>query len=337
LPDKELSKYALDNELCLPELTELEVNFLKAPDKYAQELFSFRTSKLEEVNRELALELGNLPDIKELRNKSWDSEKGGDYSQSEIDNIFTWIQAIEVYEDIEALIPIHEQTLSEILNTGIKDKRAYCSPLEGLLWIAKDRDFGQYYNPLKNYSLEALLKEAWGKTSTSNNYQSDRWEEFDEVVKRASFPIGVTLYMNKNIRYDSEKLEEIKKGIGDINYVRKPEEVFEDKQAICSGMSRFALYLLLENGYSYNDFETNENNSACILGARDTSRPSGERGHQVCLFVEDSTFHIINADFKANIQGPFNTVESAADRTFPGWKEYDFRNGNQVTKKVYRK
>ena len=252
---------------------------------------------------ELYAELLRLPDLEEIDDK--DIEAIGDI----------------VYL---ALDPEHRSAFESILDEGIEDKRKYCAPLEALLWVAYDREFDGY-NPLSNYSLTELINDAWKNTTTSEEYVSERWADFDEVVDRLNSPDLISIYMVDNISYDYEKLRALVETGTDI--WQTPQQTFNRHKAICKDRARFALYNLLQNGYGYNDFEVREGDSACILFARPRKWKPG-RGHVVCLYVDNTIFYTID---NCGIKGPFSTVDAAADATYHGWSEYSFLDINHET------
>jgi len=299
LTDKEFAKYALENKLCIQDrkLTDLEINFLKNPDMYSKELFDYNLSEINKINPELAIELGKLPDFKEIE-----------------------ITDIEALEDVLDLTSDNgsKSAFDSMLKEGIPDKRQYCSPLEALLWIANDRDFSEFYR-LRYVSLEILINDAWENTTTSNNYQSDRWKNFDEVVDRLNSPNLVSMYMADNFYYKFHS--------GVIPY--DAQAMFNKKVGDCKDYAMFACYCLLNNGFDYNHFEVKDK-AACKL-----SMWRGEHeGHSVCLYKWDNEFYIINLD---RVQGPFSTVDEAANRTWPNWVIYKFMDINKKFTKIVRR
>ncbi len=208
-------------------------------------------------------------------------------------------------EDIAylALNPKNRQAFESMLNEGIKDKRKYCTPLQALVWIAYDREFTAYDVP-SNYFLSKLISDAWENTTASKNYTSDRWKSFDEVVDRLNSPKLIATYMDRNIHYDWEKLGRLD------SYWQSPIETFNRKKGICQDKARFALYLLLQNGYPY---------AVMFRAGKLTGFPNG---HVVCLYRKDSKYYTNDSADTTVIKGPFSTLDAVADATYPSWEEY---------------
>ena len=231
----------------------------------------------------------------------------------------------EAIEDIVelALNPKYEEAFESMLDEGIKDKRKYCSPLEALLWVAYDRELEGYY-PLRPYYLGRLIGDVWKNTTTSKNYASERWQDFDEVVDRLSSPKLVAMYMKDNFSYDWDKYE---RWIAGDHRWDLALDTFEKKKSDCGGQAIFALHSLLQNGYLYDDFNTHTSNAACLLGCWDPSNT--EKGsHTVLLYGDNDSFYTIDSGTTTVIKGPFTTIGKAADATFHGWRQYIFYDVN---------
>ena len=233
---------------------------------------------------------------------------------------------VEAVEDILMLAhsPEYGAAFQSMLSEGIKDKRKYCTPLEGLLWIAYDRDFDED-NPLDDYSLEQLINESW--KNTSNSYKSEKWQEFEEVVDRLNSPELVSTYCIDSIPYDRKKMEAFM-STGRMQSLRTPQETFIDKTGACMDQSNFALYCLRRNGYGYDDFDLHESDAACRMSAG-----TGFGGHDTCLYVQDGEIYVIDAGtpWVRGIKGPVKTLEDAATITWAGWSMFmlwDFGDSN---------
>ena len=236
----------------------------------------------------------------------------------------------EAIEDIAylALNPEYRPAFESMLMVGIKGQRKYCIPLQALLWIAYDREFDEY-DPLRNYSLDKLINEAWKKTTISQNYTSDRWNDFDEVADRLNSPVLIAIYMKDNFSY-----------IADLHLFQSAERSFKIKGGACSDRGMFGLELLLVSGYEHNDFDVHKNNAAAILvafeGSSTFDRTVREKdwGHVVTLYVEAGLFYTIDM---RQIKGPFGTIEDAASATYKNWEAYEIRDMDaNVIKKVKR-
>jgi hypothetical protein len=200
-----------------------------------------------------------------------------------------------------ALNPDNKSVFEEILDEGIKDERKYCAPLEALLWIAYEKDLTEY-NPFENYSLKNLVNTAWKTTDISYNYYTDKWQDFDTVVDRLNSPPLISIYMRDNFNYDMEEMEEIY--LSRSGPAVPAEKTFETKIGTCGDMSRFALHCLINNGYEYASFKT-EDNSAAMVGIFIST---GAIGHAICLVKDKGVFYAID---NGAFRGPFPNEETA--------------------------
>jgi hypothetical protein len=254
-------------------------------------------TELSSAYPDLYQELLKLPDLKEMDDKN--------------------VKAINSIACL-ALSPEYKPAFEAMLNEGIKDKRKYCTPLEALLWIAYDGEFNDD-NPLEDYSLTALINEAWKNTSTSDNYKSERWQNFDDVVDRLNSPTIVAQFVVYNVAYDTEEA----KRMNETNVARwaSPKETFKSKKGVCNEQARFSLYCLLQNGYYYDSFELHKDRSASCLGTS-TLR---EWGHVTCLYTDNGLFYVIDTTLAMGklISGPFSSIEQAADAMMPNWAVYE--------------
>ena len=137
--------------------------------------------------------------------------------------------------------PSELNALRSMFNEGIPTKRKFCTSLQAWLWVAYD---GQEYNPLKTYSLNELLTEAWLRSSISNRFNSTRWKNFDEVVDRLNFPSLISFYVARNINFEFY-----------VGYGRSARDVFARKEANCADYATFQLYCLLNNGFKFYDLK----------------------------------------------------------------------------------
>jgi len=226
---------------------------------------------------------------------------------------------VEAVEDIFILAsnPKYKTVFESMLNVGIPEKRKYCSSLQALLWIAYDKEFDELADDLlEPYSTEKLVKYAWTNTSISRNYESDRWQEFDEVVDRLNSPELATIYCIDNIPYDQKKLNAFM-ATGRLQPMRTPQETFIEKTGACMDQSNFIVYLLRKNGYGPCDTDLYKNDVACRMQAGTYSE-----GHDTCLYVQDGKIYVIdvaNPFSSRGIKGPVKRFEDAASITWPGW------------------
>ena len=313
--DEEFAGYVIENKLTFGDgsISELELNFLTEPDKYTKQLFDQYISDVAENSPELANELKKLPDFEQIE-----------------------IKDVEATEDILSSMIKHEKFLEYCMNEGIKNKRKYCSHLEALVWIAYDEELDYMHASSSEATMYYRTQYAWTSTTTSKNYKSDRWKNFDEVVDRLNSPDSVSIYMRDNISYDYELVHTIKKtGV----YVwHNAKKTFEMKKGICSGHSILALYFLLNNGYNYNNFDVHKDDAACVLLSEGKlDQRSIIQGHATCMYVENGNFYTIDQRRGNRIVGPFKTIKEAANDTWRNWYNYKFVDINaKITKTVYR-
>jgi hypothetical protein len=200
-----------------------------------------------------------------------------------------------------ALNPDNKPVFEDMLDEGVREERKYCAPLEALLWIAYEKDFTEY-NPFENYTLKRLLNTAWQTTDISFDYDTEKWQDFDTVVDRLSSPPLISLYMRNNFNYDIEEAEEIY--LSRSGPAVPAEKTFETKIGTCGDMSRFALHCLINNGYEYASFKT-EDNAAAMVGI---FLSTGEIGHAICLVKDKGEFYAIDNGL---FRGPFPNEETA--------------------------
>ncbi len=309
------NKYLFEDKKIMP----LEVNALREPDKFLQQLFDYNISEIGKIDLELANELKKLPDFKTIE-----------------------IKDIEALEDMVALAPYKSVggiSFESMFNEGIKDKRKYSTPIQALIWSLYDHD--KEYLDKKPWEteirwvgqvddLQKFVKYVWMKSSESNKFASERWKDFDEVADRLNSPMLIATYMKDNFSY-----------IADPYVFQSPEKTFRERGGACSDTGMFGLYLLIRNGYEYDNFEIYKNNAAVILAAYEgdyfgaVSVGSAIKGHVVTLYIKNDLFYIIDIDV---MQGPFSTIKDAVNATYRNWETYEFRDINaNITKKVKRK
>lgn len=262
------------------------------PTKTSAPAPSFTLEQLKASYPELSQELLRLPELKKVMGE----------------------KDIEAVEDIVrlALDSQYKTAFESIINEGIKEKRKYCTPLQALLWIAYDTEpYEPARNPLRGYSLERLLRTAWEGTTTSDNYNSPRWQDFDEVIDRLNSPISVAKYMDDQLIYDAPKV------VHRPNRTTYAKQTFIEKVGACHDMGNFGAYCLSRNGYE-----------AYILRGgqwKPTKKelqgePNISRSHSVTMYKEGSSYYVIQGPWPetrpkqqtVKIEGPFDTAEDAA-------------------------
>ncbi len=139
--------------------------------------------------------------------------------------------------------PKYKVAFESMLKEGVPRKRKYSTPLEALFWIAYDDGLKPY--DLEYYSLENLITKAWRNTTTSNNYKSERWKDFDEVIDRLNSPYLVNIWVRDNLAYDFTKAKSDKPLI---------QYVLQGKKGVCRHVAAFATECLTQAGYKVKNF-----------------------------------------------------------------------------------
>ena len=271
LPDKDFAKYALESKLCIQDrqLIELEKNFLKEPEMYRQQLFNRYISDIKKANSELAMELVKVPDFRTIDLRD--------------------VEAVEDILDLADDEKLFNTTFTKLLDEGIKDKRKYSSGLEALTWLVYDYDNEKL--SMKRWEKFAVdfIYYAWSHTSESDNFESDRWKNFSEVVKRLNSPKLLMDYLENNYKYTLQ---------GD----KSAQQFFRSKRGACYDHATFAGYCLKINGY--------DNTWAATLTFK---RPvMGVHGHVTCVTQDpkDSLYYVIES-LGNRMLGPYESIEDA--------------------------
>jgi hypothetical protein len=104
----------------------------------------------------------------------------------------------------------YKDAFEKILGTGKPEARAYCAPLEAILWLYADNP-PSAREVLADYGLDRLLAASWGECAGS------RWDEWEEVRSRLSAPELAAYYTKKALRYIAERSD-------GKNYLQSPYE-----------------------------------------------------------------------------------------------------------------
>lgn len=215
--------------------------------KKAYELFA----KLYQKNPELADEIGTIPDFAD-----------SDITDKDLEAL---VNITDYY--FQSKNPKIKEAFRKMLNIGMEDKRAYCSPLEALKWLSEKYEFekgGAYYrnDPLSDYTLPRLLRASWDFS------EQKKWSNFEKVAKRLNSPELVSIYMRDKIRYIPD--EGLTRETGNIT--SNPRTTFERRGGDCEDQAWFASYCL--GKASYRTYVANPFRAHPI------------RGHSVCVFKD---------------------------------------------------
>jgi len=310
----DFARWATERRLCIKdhEITDLEESYLHEHERYGKELFDTYILDSSAVCQELSDEMKKLPDLKEPAKENIHAIEGIICSYKYLD---------------------HKTAFERMIDEGIKDKRKYCTPLQALTWILYDgydeKILEECIGSIEKESLEPLsrlLNHAWLKTSTSKQYTSERWKNFDEVVDRLNSPDLISVYMWNNIRYEDDP----------ENINQSALTTFNKKAGDCEDHAMFGLYCLIENGYAYDNFSSYSNNAACGLDVQWGKIGSPNAlGHAVCLYKTNSLFYYL--DNRGVKRGPYKSVDDVVNSINSNWRRYAFFNTNfKITKEVRR-
>ena len=195
-----------------------------------------------------------------------------------------------------ALKPENKDYFESMLNEGIKDRRKYCTPLQTLLWTAYDKKNDDKL-AIKYISIADLIKDAWKNTTTSQNFASAKWQDFDEVIERLNSPNLIQIYMQNNYTYSYTP--------GEPEGVKSAEQLFKAKTGACYDHAVFVGYCLKANGY--------ENVQGMALNFDNLVR-GYFIGHIVCLCQDpkDSLYYVVDNVGISKVYGPYESIDEAA-------------------------
>jgi hypothetical protein len=129
----------------------------------------------------------------------------------------------------------YRDAFEKILGTGKPEARAYCAPLEAILWLYAD-DPSSTREVLADYGLDELLAASWGECAGS------RWDEWDEVRARLSAPPLCAYYTKKALRYIAERND-------GKNYLQSPYETTLMKGGDCEDFAALIVEALEYGGW----------------------------------------------------------------------------------------
>lgn len=244
--------------------------------------------KLFQFDRELAIELGRLPEFQDGVN------------DREILALENFVNFLNVSTDDD------KAAFRKILSIGKPEYRKFCSPLQALFWLGAKGELTNEKNPLENYSLEKLLDRAWTfeafeytkeeaisiiknwkdkdraerllnesqddierlnskindlkKYLESNSFEDrnifkkykgiDKWNDFTVVIDRLNSPELIDYYERKNFCYDWGRFSgAIRSGRGSKEYGYDMHYLFRNKCGVCTDFAAFTHYCLVRSGY----------------------------------------------------------------------------------------
>lgn len=168
-------------------------------------------SAIPENNPILATELGKLPEFQD------------NVSSEEVSALE---QIVKYYNTNHRKF---DSVFSEMNKFGMPESRAYCSPLQAVLWGYMDGHFKEKDNPFKDYqgSVE-FVKPIWGRM------EGERWNNFNKVASRIGGSVELmNHYLNQKYTYEWIP------GVGSY-----PSEVFKKKSGACYEIALMAVKMM---------------------------------------------------------------------------------------------
>ena len=248
------------------------VNMPGSNRKRCYELFT----ELHQKNPELAVELGRIPEFADNEVSDKDLE--------------AFVNMTDYFSIIDSKYPDGlDQAFEEILNTGIKDKRKYCSPLRFLFWLAEEKKFDEESisyssNPLEYFSLKTLIKLGVNRLSKKTN-------NFNEVVKILNTPELVSIWLSKNLKYLEDS----------GGYAQPPKVTFEKGGGDCEDWAILIDYFLSKADY--------DSYIISVMWSKDS-------GHGVAAYKLDGDIFLLGDTMrrkKEEIIGPFGSNKEIVD------------------------
>jgi hypothetical protein len=200
--------------------------------------------QIENLDHSLFTEIKHLPDYKE--------EISGNQ-----------LLALKRLHDIRKNTSTEQiKNLESFLQIGLPTKRAFCSPLQAVLWILEKENDDQ----ILTYSLPNLLSKGWIFT------EQNRWSDYEVVTNRLNAPEIVDYYERVRFRYQSKRGKKNAK-------TGEPKKIFSRNEGNCADTAVFSAYCLKKAGY-----KTYVKNV----------HPSSRGWHAVCFFEDNNTKYIID-------------------------------------------
>ncbi len=129
----------------------------------------------------------------------------------------------------------YKDAFEKILGTPNPEARAYCAPLEAILWLYADNP-ASARELLADYDLERLLAASWGGCTGS------RWDEWEEIRARLSVPALCAYYTKKALKYIPERND-------GKNYLQSPYETILMKGGDCEDFAALIVEALEYGGW----------------------------------------------------------------------------------------
>jgi hypothetical protein len=180
-----------------------------------------------------------------------------------------------------------------IMSVGNAEARAYCSPLEALLWLYEEDPAGAR-EILAGYSLDDLLTVSWRECN------GDRWDEWEEIRARLSAPALCAYYTKNALHYIPERND-------GKNYLQSPYETILMKGGDCEDFAALIVEALEYGGWYARLFTVD------IL--RDPKKLP--ESHTVAAYRDAGAWYFIQGYegkyLAGGINGPFGQANDVAD------------------------
>jgi hypothetical protein len=231
----------------------------------------------ENADPELVCELSRLPDIKDNEEKY-----------------------IEFFDNMIKLSGTerNKQELASMLSEGLQYGRRYCTPLQCLYWLWLDgKEIEGYLRP---YSTARVVNEAWHGTSTSGNYKSNKWTDFEEVTDRLCSGYLSSKFAHENFTYKPDPLHTKETSLG----------IFILKHGRCLGFALFDFVCLEKNGFSPRIYYLEYANE--------------EFGHYVDTYFENGRSYLCSNGARrgyTDLKNAFAQIADEQQRTLVDWTD----------------
>lgn len=225
-----------------------------------------------------------------------------------------------------------DRTFKRMYKVGLPEVRAYCSPLQGLFWLAEDGKFKETASIVQDYSLHRLLESAWSfedmvqgkilRLSEEQIQEITRYLDEKESAWLEKFPpeqknkfISIRYAWEPNA-FPKEAREIIKRALGDerrwhdfytvISSLNAPEliDYYERKRI------RYHYEPLHDEDFAEVLYVFNNNRGHCAMITAFTvycfkkagykvathyvDDPGGSKPHRICLFEVDGKKYIMD-------------------------------------------
>ncbi len=165
----------------------------------------------------------------------------------------------------------------KMYDEGHADVRKFCTPLQALYWMALEDKLEKI--DISNYSLIALLNEAWYKSGFEYD-GSGRWDHFVDVTERLNSPKLLDYYESRNFSYRKVRLRSLEE-------YKNPYHIFSMKQGECWLYTSFSVHCLRKAGYRAHAITVYHGKS-------------GYANHVTCTFIDkDGKEYIIDNSLPA--------------------------------------